>query len=111
MDDEIKEYHVNVNKTAEKDLREIIKYISKNNPMNALNVLERIEKRINFLNKFPEKGGYVPELLKNNIKDYRQLIEPPWRIIYRIDDNIVNVLIIIDSRRNVQDILVERLLK
>jgi addiction module RelE/StbE family toxin len=111
MDDEIKEYHVNINKTAKKDLREIIKYISKNNPMNALNVLERIEKRINSLNQFPEKGGYVPEFLKNNIKDYRQLIESPWRIIYRIDDNIVNVLIIIDSRRNTQDILIERLLK
>jgi toxin ParE1/3/4 len=111
MDDKIKEYFVNVNKSAKKDLREIIKYISKNNPMNALNVLNKIESRINSLNQFPEKGGYVPELLKNNIKDYRQLIESPWRIIYRIDNNIVNVLVIIDSRRNVQDILVERLLK
>jgi addiction module RelE/StbE family toxin len=107
----IKKYSVNINKTAKNDLREIIKYISKNNPMNALNVLEKIENRINTLNHFPERGGYVPELLKNNIKDYRQLIESPWRIIYKIDNNIVNVLLIIDSRRNVQDILVERLIK
>jgi hypothetical protein len=62
------------------------------------------------LDHFPERGGYVPELLKNNIKDYRQLTESPWRIIYRIDGDIVNVLMIIDSRRNVQDILMERLL-
>jgi addiction module RelE/StbE family toxin len=111
MDDKIKIYTVNVNKTAKNDLREIIKYISKNNPMNALNVLKRIEDRISTLNKFPERGGYVPELLKNNIKDYRQLIEPPWKIIYKIDNDIVNVLVIIDSRRNTQDILVERLIK
>jgi addiction module RelE/StbE family toxin len=111
MDDKIKNFTVNINKTAKNDLREIIKYIPKNNPMNAVKVLKKIEDRINSLNRFPERGGYVPELLKNNIKDYRQLIESPWRIIYKIDENIVNVLIIIDSRRNTQDVLIERLIK
>jgi len=111
MAEKIKKFTVNVNKTAKNDLREIIKFISKNNPMNGLNILKRIEERMNTLNHFPERGGYVPELLKNNIKDYRQLIESPWRIIYKIDNNIVNVLLIIDSRRNTQDILVERLIK
>ena len=110
MAEKIKIFTVNVNKTAKNDLREIIRYISENNPMNALNVLKRIQDRINSLDHFPERGGYVPELLKQNIKDYRQLIESPWRIIYRIDKNIVNVLLLIDSRRNTQDILVERLL-
>jgi len=111
MDEEIKVFKVNVNKTAKNDLREIVRYISKNNPINAVNVLNRIEDRINSLKNFPEKGGYVPELLKNNIKDYRQPIEPPWRIIYKIDSGIVNVLLITDSRRNTQDILVEKLIK
>jgi len=104
-------YFVNVSKSAKTDLREIINFIAKNNPINALNVLKRIEDRINSLENFPEKGGYVPELLKHNIKDYRQLIEPPWKIIYKIDNDIVNILIIIDSRRNTQDILVEKLIK
>ena len=111
MLEKIKKYYVNVSKSAKNDLKEIIKFIANNNPMNALNVLKRIEDRINSLEKFPERGGYVPELLKHNIKDYRQLIESPWKIIYKIDKNIVNVLIIIDSRRNTQDILVEKLLK
>jgi len=113
MDEKIKEFTVYVNKTAKNDLREIVKHISKNNPMNAINILKRIENRINSLTHFPEKGGYVPELLQNNIKDYRQLIESPWRIIYKIDNDndIVNVLLIIDSRRNMQDILMEKLIK
>jgi toxin ParE1/3/4 len=111
MDDKLKSFSVNINKTAKNDLREIIRYISKNNPMNALKILKKTEDRINSLKHFPERGGYVPELLKNNIKDYRQLIEFPWRIIYKIDKDIVNVLIIIDSRRNTQDILIERLIK
>ena len=110
MNERTKVYIVNINKTAKKDLREIIKYIAHNNPMNVLNVLKRTEDRIKTLNKFPERGGYVPELLNNKIKEYRQLIESPWRIIYKIDNEIVNVLLIIDSRRNTQDILVERLL-
>ena len=111
MPEKIKKFIVNVNKTAKNDLREIIKYISKNNPMNGLGILKKIEERISTLDHFPERGGYVPELLKNNIKDYRQLIESPWRIIYKINDNIVNVLLIIDSRRNAEDMLIERLIK
>ena len=79
--------------------------------MNAQNVLKRIEARIVSLENFPERGGYVPELLKHNIKDYRQLIESPWKIIYNIANDIVNILTIIDSRRNTQDILVEKLIK
>jgi addiction module RelE/StbE family toxin len=110
MGDKIKNYSVKVSRTAKNDLKEIINYISKNNPMNALDILKRIENRINTLNHFPEGGGYVPELLKNNIKDYRQLIESPWRIIYKTDNDMVNVLLIIDSRRNVQDILMEKLI-
>jgi addiction module RelE/StbE family toxin len=111
MAEKINYYNVNVSKNAKNDLREIIKYISKNNPMNAFSISEKIEKRIKSLEKNPEKGGYVPELLKHNIKDYRQLIESPWKIIYKIEGNDVNVLVIIDSRRNTQDILVEKLIK
>ena len=111
MAEKTKIYTVKVSKGAKSDLREIIKFIARDNPMNALNVLKRIEVKINSLKNFPEKGGYVPELLKHNIKDYRQLMESPWKIIYNIDDDIVNILIIIDSRRNTQDLLVEKLIK
>jgi hypothetical protein len=34
--------------------------------MNVLNVLKKIEDRINTLNHFPERGGCAPELLKND---------------------------------------------
>ena len=85
MAEKTNNYFVNVSKSAKNDLREIVNFIAKNNPTNALNVLKKIEGRINSLAKFPERGGYVPELLKYNIKDYRQLIESPWKIIYKID--------------------------
>ena len=111
MADKIKTYTINVSKSAKNDLRDIIKFIAIDNPMNAQNILKRIETKINSLKKFPERGGYVPELLRHNVKEYRQLLESPWKIIYSIKDDIVNVLIIIDTRRNTQDILVEKLIK
>jgi addiction module RelE/StbE family toxin len=104
MAEEVKQYSVNVTANAKKDLLEIVSYIVQNNPQNSLKILERIEARINTLGHFPHRGAYVPELLKKNIKEYRQIIEPPWRIIYRVDKDIVTILLIIDSRRNIQDI-------
>ncbi|GHU77780.1 plasmid stabilization protein [Spirochaetia bacterium] len=111
MADEIEQYVVNITTNAKKDLREIISYIAQDNPRTAIRILEKIESRINTLDHFPYRGGYVPELLKRNIKEYRQLLESPWRIIYKIDKDMVNVLLIIDSRRNTQDIIIEKLLK
>jgi addiction module RelE/StbE family toxin len=111
MAKEIKKYSVNVTATAKKDLQEIVSYISQKNPQNAVKILERIKAGINTLDHFPNRGSYVPELLKKNIKEYRQIMELPWRIIYRTDKDIVTVLLIIDSRRNIQDILTQRLIK
>jgi addiction module RelE/StbE family toxin len=110
MIEEIEQYTINITANAKKDLREIISYIARDNPITAVKILEKIESKMNTLDHFPYRGGYVPELLKRNIKDW-QLLESPWRIIYKIDKDVVNVLLIIDSRRNVQDILIERLIK
>ncbi|MCL2155328.1 MAG: type II toxin-antitoxin system RelE/ParE family toxin [Leptospirales bacterium] len=108
---EYERYIVNITQNAENDLNEIIMFIANNNPQNAVKIMERIQAKISTLNRFPNKGPYVPELLKRNIKQYRQIIEHPWKIIYRVDDRIVNILAIIDSRRNLQDILIKKLLK
>jgi plasmid stabilization system protein ParE len=96
---------------AENDLNEIIMFIAQNNPQTAIKIMEKIQARTNTLDHFPYRGSYVPELLARNIKEYRQIIESPWKIIYKVDDAIVNILAIIDSRRNLQDILIKKLLK
>jgi len=108
---EYKEYEVRMAQNAINDLNEIINFIAQNSPQTAIQIMERIQSKINKLNYFPYRGGYVPELLVRNIKDYRQMIEEPWKIIYKVDNNIVNILTIIDSRRNLQDILIKKLLK
>jgi addiction module RelE/StbE family toxin len=111
MAEELEKYIINITQNAENDLDEIISYISRNNPQTALKILKKLQDRIQTLDHFPYKGGYVPELLQKNIKDYRQLNESPWRIIYKVEDKIVNILTVIDSRRNIQDILINKLIK
>jgi toxin ParE1/3/4 len=111
MAEEITEYSVTVSQTAEEDLDDIISYIAEDNTQIALKILDRLQNRINTLKYFPERGRRVPELLDKNIKEYRELIEAPWRIIYKIENNDVNVITVIDGRRNVQDILTKKLMK
>jgi len=108
---EHEKYTVNLTQNAENDLEEIITYIAQSNPQIAIKILERIQARIKTLDHFPTRGAYVPELLAKNIKDYRQILEAPWKIVYKVVDDIVNILAIIDSRRNLQDVLIKKLLK
>ncbi len=94
---------------AEKDLIEIIDYIAINNPENALKILRKIKKKASSLYSMPERCRVVPELKAQSITQYKELIEAPWRIIFRIVEKKVYVLSVLDSRRNIEDILLRRL--
>ena len=95
---------------AEEDIKNIIEYISMDSPQNALKVLKKIKKKASDLYTLPERGRIVPELQDQGILQYRELVIPPWRLIYRIAERKIFVLSVIDSRRNVEDILLNRLI-
>lgn len=96
---------------AEEDLTAIIKYIHSENPIAARDNLKKIKSKVSSLNDFPQRGGIVPELKEQGISQYREIIIPPWRVIYRTSDLSVYVLSVIDSRQNVEDILLHRLVR
>jgi toxin ParE1/3/4 len=104
-----KTYKINWANVAENDLMEIIEYISMDSPANALKILQKIKKMASSLYRLPERGRVVPELQDQGIPIYREIVIPPWRIIYRISDHDVYVLTVLDARRNVEDILLKRL--
>lgn len=108
MDDK---YEVIWAESAELDLREIIDYIADDNPLNARSILKKIKRTASALDFSPERGRIVPELKKYGIFQYRELIIKPWRILYRISENKVLVLSVIDGRRNIEDILLNRMLR
>ena len=95
---------------AEGDLKEIIEYISLDSPYNTLKILNKIKQKASDLYTLPERGRIVPELREQGILQYRELIIPPWRLIYRIAGRKIYVLSVIDSRQNVEDILLKRLI-
>lgn len=105
-----KSYDVWWSETAGKDILSIIKYIARENPLQANKIFGEIKKRAESLSAFPDPGRIVPELQDQGITLYRELIIGPWRIMYRVSDNIVYVLSVLDSRQNVEDILLKRLI-
>ena len=93
---------------AENDLKEIIEYIAADSPAPALKILQKIKQQAFRLYTLPERGRIVPELQDQGILLYRELIVPPWRIMYRISEMNVYILSVFDSRQNVEDILLHR---
>lgn len=105
-----KKYKVIWSNIAEKDLKSIIEYIANENLLNAEKIFQTIKEKASSLYLFPNRGLLVPELKDQGILQYRELINSPWRIIYRVSENNVYVLSVLDARRNIEDILLKRLL-
>ena len=96
---------------AARDLDELYDYIALHDaPRKADHVLEQIEKAFSKLSEFPERGAYPKELLALGIREYRVVFFKPYRIIYRVMDKNVYVLLIVDGRRDMQSLLQRRLL-
>jgi toxin ParE1/3/4 len=94
---------------AESDLKHIVEYIAEDSPPNALKIFKRIKQKASSLYTYPERGRIVPELRDQGIHQYRELVIFPWRILYRISKKSVLVMSVLDSRRNIEDILLIRL--
>lgn len=105
-------YSVLLTNDAQKDLEELYNFIQINDvPGKAEHVLDEIEKAIDGLTELPERGVYPKELLKLGIKEYREVFFKPYRVIYRILENSVFVMLIADGRRDMQSLLSRRLLE
>ena len=106
-----KTYKVQWTSNAKEDLLNIVDYIKKDSLSAAKKVYEKIKIKAQSSNFFPLRGRVVPELQKEGITIYRELIEQPWRIIYKIENDTVYIMAIFDSRQNVEELLLQKLLK
>jgi addiction module RelE/StbE family toxin len=104
-----KTYKVVWTTSAQEDLRLTIDYISKENPQTAIKLFHKIRTQARKLYRYPERGRRLPELSFIKGLPYRELIISPWRLIYRIKDKRINVLAFLDSRRDLEELLYERL--
>jgi toxin ParE1/3/4 len=96
---------------AEQDLEAVYDHIAEfDDPANADHVLDRLMATAEQLAIMPERGSYPRELLDLGIKDYRQVVFKPYRLIHRVMGRDVVVFVIADGRRDMQSLLTRRLL-
>ena len=104
-------YQIFLTDDAAYDLEDLFDYMESHDaPEKADHVLEKIEETFSSLAENPERGTYPNELLAVGLKEYRELYFKPYRIIYRIIDKRVYVMVIADGRRDMQSLLQRRLL-
>ncbi len=96
--------------TAQRDLSALLEHIAHDSTANAHKVYKSIKQAAAELKHLPHRGRIVPELHAFSIMSYRELVVSPWRVICRIESDRVIVFAVIDSRRNVEDVLLDRLL-
>jgi len=105
-------FQVQLTHDAARDLEEISNYIDRHDsPARADYVLQRIERAFQELSEHPHRGSYPRELLNIGIREYREVLFKPYRIVYRVIDDTVYVLLIADGRRDMQTLLQRRLLE
>ena len=97
---------------ARRDLAGIVEFVAaESGSARALAVLDRVERRCETLATLPGRGRVVPELRLVDVHTFRELLEGPWRIIYRHDAAHVYVMAVLDARRNLASLLLERLVR
>ena len=104
-------FEVRITKGAESDLEALHEYIALNrSAAEADELLDGILDKIITLETFPLRGPACPELDRLGITEFRQIYHGPYRLIYRVNDKIVYIMIIADSRRDMKALLERRLL-
>lgn len=78
------------------NLDDISNYISKNSPLYAPVFIQKIIKSVDRLIEFPLSGRVVPEFNDENI---RELIFHNYRIVYRVNFNNVEIILVIHGAR------------
>jgi addiction module RelE/StbE family toxin len=87
---------------ARRDVRNIRDYIAQASSVYARHVTSRLIERADLLADHPAAGRRVPEY---DAVDVRELVEPPYRIIYRYVEGsgVVEVLTIVHARQQLPE--------
>ncbi|MEI6757951.1 MAG: type II toxin-antitoxin system RelE/ParE family toxin [Chlorobium sp.] len=97
---------------AESDILEIWKYVARHDlAERAGSLIDALQETCFSLGSFPDRGHYPPELQRVSVLDYRELHYTPCRIIYRIIDRKVFIHCVLDGKRDLQELLLERLIR
>ncbi len=85
-----------ITQQAKEDLKNIKVYIQKDSYQNSIKVLQTLVEKIKILEKYPEIGKVIARTSSGPL---RQIMVYSYRIIYRIENNNVQVLTVYHSAR------------
>jgi len=105
-------YTVYIISDAEEDIFRIHRYAAINDSVQKADILlKNIEEKISNLSGMANRGHTPPELEQIGIYEYREIHFKPYRIIYQIIESDVFIHCVLDGRRDLEDLLQERLLR
>ena len=105
-------YRIRWARVAFQDLDEIIDYVAaQDGPTIAARVYRKIKKRTRTLSSHPNRCRVVPELKSIGVTEYRELIVSPYRVFFRIDGGNVGIIGVVDGRRDLEEMLVQRAMR
>jgi toxin ParE1/3/4 len=78
--------------TAISHLIAIYDYIARDSPFYAQRMIDRITRKSRQISEFPRSGRVVPEYVQD---DLREVIEKPYRIIYRIFPDRIDIVAVV----------------
>lgn len=96
-------------RTAVRDLDDILEYVAAERGVDqALQLYDTLPHSIASLAEMRRGCRQVPELLDIGLFEYREVVERPYRLVFRIVDREVVILAILDSRRDLEELLITR---
>jgi toxin ParE1/3/4 len=87
------------------DLDEIADYIALDDPAAASNYVQEVFNRVERLELYPNSGKRPAELPRTL---YREVVVPPCRISYRVEEESVFILYVMRSERLLHSFLLDR---
>ena len=89
---------------ALQQLDNLAEYIALDNPVAARGLVQKVFDKVERLERFPQSGR-VPLDLPNSI--YRELVAPPCRIFYRVDNKHVFVLYVMREEQQLRAFMLD----
>ena len=91
------------------DVEGIVDYVAVHDSLAAAEKLYgKLETSIDSLATSPRRGRVVPELRAEGLEIYRELVVSKYRVLFRVRGRDIVLLGVVDGRRDLAELLVQR---
>jgi toxin ParE1/3/4 len=105
-------YRIEWAPVAERDHHEILEYIALRDTADAaVAVYQNIMGEVENLHDYPTRCRIPPELNRLGVRDYRELVIPPYGVFFRLTGRSVGILAVLDRRWDLEEIVIQRALR